>query len=514
MSATARPFVLPAIGLMAGMAAAYFMGKVSFFFLAAALLEGVAVGCAFVFYVQRRWGVCAAAFFLGAMLMANALSVPLGHITGYFSFLRGKEVQSRGIVVSEVGVGRINGMNRSSFTVDLRAINAGRGWEKISGKVLVHSFARSDVAYGDEVILKGKVSRPFEAQNSKTSYRDYLCRKGVFFAMTLKKISPPQVISRGAGDPLIAFSIRIAVRAKKIYGVYFSLHEAALMNALVLGDQKNVPRHIRTLFAQTGAAHLLAVSGFNVGVMAFGVFLLLKMLPFPRRMRFLMTIAAVVFYSLLTGATAAVVRATVMSVVFLSSFLFEREADVFNSLAFSAICILVLDPMQLFDIGFQLSYACVASILCWSPFWSEKEVSGGKAGRFILEALGVTLAATLGSVALTSYYFGFVAPVSLVSNIPLVPLVALITVLGAGVLLFFWFPFLAGLFAVCTKVALNMAVGLVYLFSLVPGGAYKIDDMSFWWGICFYGALTGVWFLVRVIKSGRGEVRSFWGLGI
>ncbi len=370
------------------------------------------------------------------------------------------------------------------------------------------------VTYGDEVILKGKVSRPFEIPNSKTSYREYLRRKGVVVTMTLKKVAVPKILRRHAGDPLTAFCMNTAIHAKEIYRAHFSPYETSLVNALVLGDQKDVPRHIRALFAQTGAAHLLAVSGFNVGIVAFGVFLLLKILPVPRRLRFLMTIIIVIFYSMLTGATAAVIRATVMSSVFLLGFLLERESDVFNSLALSACCILAFDPMQLFDIGFQLSYACVASILLWAPFWAKGEDAGGRVGGFMLEALGVTLAATLGSIALTSYYFGYVSPVSLISNIPLVPLIALITVLGAGILLFSWWPFIAGLFAVCTKVVLNISVGLVYLFSLVPGGVYRIDDVPLWCVVCFYVCLAGGWFLLRMIKKITAEGRSFWGLGL
>ncbi len=125
MSTTSRPFIWPTLGLIAGMVVANALSGHALSFLAAAFLWLIAVGVSFMVHAKRSWGVCTAAFFLGSMLMANALSIPPGHIAEQYPFIRGKEVQCRGMVISSADIRSINGIKRESYTVALSGLNKG-----------------------------------------------------------------------------------------------------------------------------------------------------------------------------------------------------------------------------------------------------------------------------------------------------------------------------------------------------------------------------------------------------
>ena len=135
------------------------------------------------------------------------------------------------------------------------------------------------------------------------------------------------------------------------------------MEGFLLGDRYNIPRHINELFQMAGVVHILAISGFNVGIVAYATFLFLKMFPLGRRWHYILTILLLIAYAVLTGGQPPVVRATIMAAVFLAGFILEREPESINTLACAALLILFVNPVNLFDVGFQLSFVSVLAII-------------------------------------------------------------------------------------------------------------------------------------------------------
>ena len=136
---------------------------------------------------------------------------------------------------------------------------------------------------------------------------------------------------------------------------------------MILGDRSKIPSGLRSLFIQTGTMHILAISGLHIGIVAFILDLLLKALRIRRRLRFSAIILLLVFYCLLTGARPSVIRATIMAIVLLAGFLLRRENQISHSLALAGLIILIANPRQLFNLGFQLSFLSVISIVYFSP---------------------------------------------------------------------------------------------------------------------------------------------------
>jgi competence protein ComEC len=194
---------------------------------------------------------------------------------------------------------------------------------------------------------------------------------------------------------------------------------AALLAGLLLGERTDLPREIDEAFRRAGVYHVLAVSGFNVAILAAAVFATLSFIGVPRRLTALVAIGVVTLFAFVVGAQPSVVRATIMAVLVLLALLLDREASVLNSLALAAIVVLALRPADLHDPGFQLSFAATAGI-----------VLAPAPRGWLLGGLVVSLAAQLSVLPITLSHFNQVSTVGLLANLAVVPLAAVGTVVG------------------------------------------------------------------------------------
>lgn len=431
--------------------------------------------------------------FLGALFLQNHLSLSKDHINFIKWYERKGPVEIEGIVISDVQKRSYFKGLKTVFTVEVKRYKTNWGWRPRSGLVLVNVFRDSKVDYGDYLYLKGKLHRPFNySPDSHFSYRDYLEQRGIKYLLSVGKEGSSSVLDSGHGRWWEDLSLRTKHRLNKILTDHLSPNEAALVIGMVLGDRYTIPQHIRDLFVQTGTAHILAISGFNVGIVAFLIFLVLKTIPIGRRNQYLATIFLLIAYSFLVGGQPAVVRATIMAVVFLLSFLVERETDTTNSLAFAALIILMDNPLNFFDIGFQLSFISVLSIIQFYPRifqWLSKcpfDINRQPI-LFVAQSLSVSLAAEFGIAALIAYYFNIITPVTILANLIIIPLMSAIVALGLGLLLagLIW-PGCAFVFVACIKLVLNITVGMIYLFSQLPGAYFYVQSVSFWQVFIYY----------------------------
>jgi competence protein ComEC len=186
--------------------------------------------------------------------------------------------------------------------------------------------------------------------------------------------------------------------------------EYAVASALLVGYKDDLSDEIKTAYAETGSMHALAVSGTHVGLLYMGLMLLLGRIPWSgkkkRSLDAVMVFAAIWAFAFLTGATASVLRATIMFSVFLVGQVAHRHITVWNSLGVSAFGLLLYNPFFLFDPGFQLSYAAVAGMAFFyqrmlkvSPYIPNRWLSEG------YKVMLVGVAAQIGTLPLSLYYF-------------------------------------------------------------------------------------------------------------
>ncbi len=426
------------------------------------------------------------------------------------------QIPVRGTVDSEIRMSKIYSATRTSFELKLSEIKVGEQWQKCSGRVLVNLFQEISLHYGDDIVLTGKLHYPYDfSQGSKFSYKDYLARQGIRFVLSVKKDSPVEILRSHQGNLIVAQLLEWRTRGNKIFADHLDSSQASLMQAMLLGERLNIPQFLKDAFAQTGTTHILAISGLNVAIVVGVLFILLRMIPGPTAMPYFLTRFFITAYVLLTGASASVVRAGIMSVVLLTAFVIERESDGINSLCFAAFLILYMDSNNLFNIGFQLSFLSVLAILIFYPLFMGilKPVLKKKLLKFLAESMAVTFAATLGVGGLIAYYFGMVTPVSLLANILVVPLSSAEVVLGMGMLGCGVFcPPLIPVFGMCVDLILNVMVGIMFFFSRWPGAYFYIRNVTFWQIIGYYLIVIALGlflteFINRREKSPKSEER-------
>lgn len=222
--------------------------------------------------------------------------------------------------------------------------------------------------------------------------------------------------------------------------------EAAVLQALVMGDQSGIAPDIRRAFTRTGTSHILAISGLHITIVASIAFALFRWLlgwipivlrlAWTRKGAAVLTLAPITLYALIAGFSPSTQRSLIMVAVFLMAFLAERETDLLNTLALAALAILCVQPAALFSISFQLSFAAVLSIV-WalermqlrrSAASSDLDGRVVRIRRSLLMFFGVSIAATWGTLPLGMYYFNNVSFVGLLANCIAIPLMGYLSV--------------------------------------------------------------------------------------
>lgn len=309
--------------------------------------------------------------------------------------------------------------------------------------------------------------------------------------------------------PTPSWSLRVRHGARSAMNAALPPASAALLGGLLLGDRTELPREIDDKFRRAGVYHVLAVSGFNVALVAGTAWSVLTLARVGRRVAALAAIAVVLGFAVVVGPEPSVVRAVVMGVLVLGAMLLDREAAVLNSLSLAAILILAARPGDLADPGFQLSFAATAGIVL-APLPSG----------LVLGSLGVTLAAQIAVLPIALFHFNQLSTIAPVANVAVVPLAALATVLGllASVMTFLT-PVAAELFFNATWPVLLALRGVVALTAAVPGALLHLPAPS-WAAIVAYVIGLGLafgwwhWRTQHPMRSRRAGTAALAALGV
>jgi len=372
---------------------------------------------------------------LGCLLLKNSYILPQSHISKFIFYKNNTVYAAKGFINSQPR----SKDGRITFMFTAQELQFNNRNHKCSGDILVQLKDAGDFSYGEALILRGSIHRPFKLYN-----------KNISAIMRVSMPGSAVKLAKNYGQPIRRFAYYLKSRIEGIIYRKLSPLTAGILDAMVLGEKKNIPAVVYDTMVKSGTVHILVVSGFNVGVVAFIIVLLLKVLRVPRIPRYIIAMPCLIIYCLATGASSPVVRATVMAIFFLTGFLVKREPDMRNSLALAALFILLINPRELFSISFQLSFASVAAIVFLYPklkAFFRAEAIKVRPLRFIAEGCLVSLSAWLGTFGIILYYFKVLSPVTVLANICIVPLATLITLSGFSlVVIALVFPALAGPF--------------------------------------------------------------------
>ncbi|MDD2657434.1 MAG: ComEC/Rec2 family competence protein [Candidatus Pacebacteria bacterium] len=205
---------------------------------------------------------------------------------------------------------------------------------------------------------------------------------------------------------------------------HFNENEFALLSGITIGYQDALSMEQKTNFSAVGLSHLMAVSGMQTAMIFAMVWFLMGFIPKNSRfyrLKYLVVILVLWIFTFVTGLSASVVRASIMLTVLMAGGLFGKKTITMNSLVFAAFCLLLINPYSLYDIGFQLSFLAVLSILMAQDILKNRFDHLPKISRYFAELSTMTLAAQLGTSPLSIFYFHQFPLLFLIVNLIILP---------------------------------------------------------------------------------------------
>ncbi len=303
------------------------------------------------------------------------------------------------------------------------------------GNVLVRAPRLTDVAYGDTVRATGQLTTPGTIDNF--SYADYLAQQDVF---SILRETAVEVIERGGGNPVYRWLLHQKTNAQATINRAMPEPMAGLLVGILLGNERGISPELRADFAATGAAHIVAISGFNMVILAGVVESLLSKTPLRGVWAAVISVTVISVYTVFVGGDAAVVRAAVMSAVLVVGRALNRKTYVPASLAFVAMVMSAISPRVLWSVSFQLSFFATLGLALFADPLTRgfstllhtlfpRRLAGGLVD-FLSEPIIVTIAALIPTLPLTALYFNRVSLVQLPVNLIIVPVQAAVLISG------------------------------------------------------------------------------------
>ena len=298
--------------------------------------------------------------------------------------------------------------------------------------------------------------------------------------------------------PALGADVRRGFRTAVTAGLASDSEEAAVIRAVVIGEQPPDAEELIAAFRNSGTLHAFSVSGLHVSMVGLLAWVVLRSLGVRRRWSIPLLLALIFGYSWLTGNSAPAVRSAWMAAVFLGAFVTRRRPDLLNALGAVLLAALLWDGRLLFQPGVQLSYGVVAAIAIGSG-WGTRLFSGISQPelylpttlmswrqrqwlcfrRWIAQSLGVSLVAAIGSTPFTAFHFGLVTPVSVFAGLIFLPLIfVLLSVALLGAALHAVSPAAAGLVNRLNGIVANGCVLTARSFAAIPGGHFQLRQES------------------------------------
>ena len=366
--------------------------------------------------------------------------------------------------------------------------------EQINGKVLVQVSPGTDYAYGDRVLLSGELQTPYESADF--SYEDYLARKRILSLMQYARV---ERIESNEGSPIRAFLFRLREKGYETLTVLFPSPESDLLAGILLGRDQGLSTELQEAFRKTGTTHIIAISGFNIAILA-GLFSSIFTRWMGRRWGTLTSIMAITGYTILVGADAAVVRAAIMGGLGVFGGMFGRRQNGLNSLGFAALFMMLADPNIPWDVGFQLSIAATLGLvlyaqpleirlLTFAERWLSEEQAQKLAGP-ISEFFLFTMAAQVMTLPVIAYHFSGISWLALIANPLILPVQSLVMILGGlAMLTGLFLPGLGQLVATLALPFVRYTIRMVTWLGNWPGGDIVLPSFSSLWLVCAYALL-------------------------
>lgn len=352
-------------------------------------------------------------------------------------------------------------------------------------KILLSAGLGEDYKYGDEINFLGKLEKPenfITDQGKIFDYKNYLRKDGILYVMGYPKI---EIVSRGNGNFIQNFLF--SIKEKFLEKINFAINtpENLLMGGLILGEKSSFDQDLRQSFVNTGTIHIVALSGYNVTIVAEWIMKLFSFLP--KNFGIGVGIFSIFLFIIMTGGSSTAIRAGIMAILVLIARATGRNYDVARALLLAGALMILLNPFLLvYDVSFQLSFLATVAVIFLAPriekyfLWVPKTFE-------LRDIVFVTCAAYIFIFPFILYKMGNLSLVALPANILILPFIPFTMMLGfiTGFIGLIYYV-LAIPVGFLSYLFLHYELGVINFFSNISFASFTFPDFPLWFALIIY----------------------------
>ena len=447
----------------------------------------------FTLISQDKWGIIASIFILTfclGILRFHMIDVSAPNV---FGSQVDQKTSFSGEIIDEPSIGE----NSQKLTVEVSI-------DKEKTDILMSVNLDEDYKYGDKINFSGKLEKPqnfITNQGKEFDYINYLRKDGIFYVMSYPTI---EIISRGNGSFIKSALFSIKEKFLEKMNLTIKTPESLLMGGLILGEKSDFDQALRQSFVNTGTIHIVALSGYNVTIVAEWIMKLFSQVPHvPKNFGIGTGILAILLFIIMTGGSSTAIRAGIMATLVLVARATGRNYDVARALILAGVFMIILNPFVLvYDVSFQLSFIATVAVIFFTP--KIEKYFLWVTDRFKLrDIVSVTFAAYTFVLPFILYKMGNLSLVALPANVLILPFIPFTMMLGfiTGFAGLVWYVF-AVPFGFISYLFLHYELGVISFFSNIPFAALTFPDFPLFFTILIY-----VYFIYRLF--GR-NIKSFF----
>ncbi len=420
----------------------------------------IAVIVFFVYVSKNKWGTITGFFILAICFGVLRFHFIDSSFTNIYDSHVGQIVQLKGEIIDEPEIKE----NNQHLIIETGKV-----------KISVSADFSEEYKYGDEILLFGKLEKPenfITDYGKEFDYVNYLRKDGILYVINFPTT---KIVSHGNGNRIK--SILFSVKEKFLEKIDSSIKEpeSLFMGGLILGDKASFSQSLRQSFVNTGTIHIVALSGYNVTIVAEWIMKLFKFLP--KNFAIGLGIFSIILFVIMTGANSTAIRAGIMAVLALVARATGRNYDVARALILAGIFMVFLNPLILvYDVSFQLSFIATIAVIFVAPKM-EKYFTWVTKKFELRDIVTVTCSAYVFVLPFILYKMGTLSIVALPANVLILPFIPFTMLLGfmtgfAGLFsLILAFPF-----GIISYVFLHYELLVINIFSNLPFASLSIPN--------------------------------------
>ena len=372
---------------------------------------------------------------------------------------------------------------------------------KQGGRFLITTVAYTKYNYGDKLQVSCPLEIPEEIEGF--DYQMYLAKDNILHICKNPKI---KLLAENQGSGFFSAILKIKNNLQEKIIALLPAPQSGLLIGLILGGDDNLSKNIQDDFSKTGLTHIVAVSGYNVTIVAEYLMLTGIFLGLWRRQAFWLALVGIFLFVVMTGLSASAVRAGVMGGLILWAMKNGRLSNAQNSIIFSAGVMLVFNPLLLrWDVGFQLSFLATIGIIYFYPLIEKFAIKKHGLG-FLSEILFLTLSAQVFVLPIILNDFQKLSVISPLANLLVLPIIPLTMLFGFLMVVFaFVFPPLAMIFSWLTFLLFKYETSTIEFLASLKFSSVEVLHFSWGWVVGWYIILIVVIFFSKKTRKKHND---------